>query len=150
MSLFAPGVARRAPRRTHGPVAGCRRAGFLAWLFCALMPALAPAAMPDPEPLLSPDTPRIEDPDRLVRLYLDAVDRGELVVLGQALDRSMIEPVRIEYAYDLFRRTTQIKVYSKLKRPRPLPDNPDCRILGVNAVLDDGRITEVESHVWMK
>jgi hypothetical protein len=32
----------------------------------------------------------------------------------------------------------------------PLPGQPDCRILGVSAVMEDGQITEIESHVWIE
>ena len=103
-----------------------------------------------PKHLSNLDRPEIEAPDPLVERYLEAVDRGELKLFGLTLARSMIVPAHIEYVYDLFSRTTRIKVYSNLKAPLPVPGQPDCKILGVGAVMEDGQITEIESHVWMK
>ena len=123
---------------------------FAVLLLCAAAPAAVQASLPLPPPLINPDTPRIEDPDTLVDRYLQAVDRGELVIFGQTLVRAMIVPARVEYVYELFSRRTRIKVYSNLKQPLPVPDQPECRILGVGAVMEDGHITEIESHVWMK
>ena len=106
--------------------------------------------MPTPGHPISHVTPRVEDPDDLVQRYLEAVDRGELVIFGQTLGRSMIVPARVEYAYELSSRTTRIKVFSNLKEPLPVPGQSDCRILGVGAAMEDGHITEIESHIWMK
>jgi hypothetical protein len=119
-------------------------------LLCGAGLDTARASVPVPRHLINPDTPRIEDPDALVGRYLEAVDRGELRVFGQKIDRAMIVPIRVEYVYDLPDRTMRIKVYSNLKQPLAMPDQPDCQILGVSAVMEEGVITEIESHVWMK
>lgn len=108
------------------------------------------ASVPLPKHLIDPGMPRIEDPDSLVDRFLQAVDRGELTVYGQTIDRSMLVPVRVEYVYELADRAMRIKVYSNLTAPLPVPGQADCRILGVSAVMEGGSITEIESHVWMK
>ncbi|MBW8371509.1 MAG: hypothetical protein K0M66_11160 [Thiobacillus sp.] len=123
---------------------------FAVFVLWSAAPETVQAALPVPKHLISPGTPGIEDPDYLVQRYLDAVDRGELKIFGQTLARSMIVPARVEYVYELSSRTTRIKVHSNLKEPLPVPGQPDCRILGVGAVLEDGIITEIESHVWIK
>lgn len=123
---------------------------FAALLLCAATPHAVQAALPVPKHLISPDTPRIEDPDDLAQRYLDAVDRGELKLFGQPLAGSMIVPARVEYVYELSSRATRIRVHSNLKQPLPVPRQPDCQILSVSAVMEDGHITEIESHVWIK
>lgn len=108
------------------------------------------ASVPVAKHLIDPGMPRIEDPGDLVDRFLQAVDRGELKVFGQTIDRPMLVPVRVEYVYELADRAMRIKVYSNLTAPLPVPGQDDCRILGVSAVMEDGSITEIESHVWMK
>jgi hypothetical protein len=123
---------------------------FAVLLLFGAVPETAHAALPPAKSLITPDARGIEDPDPVVQRYLDAVDRGELVIFGQTLARSMLIPARVEYVYELSNRTTRIKVYSDLKEPLAVPDQPDCKVLGVSAVLEDGIITEIESHVWIK
>ena len=150
MNTRVPHVGKSAPCPPCRFFASLMQPFFTMLLLCAAAPDAVQAAMSVPKHLISPETPRIEDPDSLVHHYLQAVDRGELVIFGQKLDRSMIVLVRIEYVYELASRTTRIKVYSNLKAPLPVPGQPDCQILGVSAVMEDGQITEIESHVWMK
>lgn len=123
---------------------------FAALLLCLTAGDAVLAAVDVPRHLISPDTPRIDDPQNVVQQFLQAVDRGELRVFGHTLDRSMIEPVRVEYVYDLTHRTTRLRVYSNLNRPLPVPGRHDCQIRGVGARMEDGILTEIESHVWMK
>jgi hypothetical protein len=136
-------VSPRVPGALMKPV-------FAVFLLCGAAPDAVQAALPVPKHLISPDTPRIEDPDYLVQRYLDAVDRGELKLFGQTLARSMIVPARVEYVYELSSRATRIKVHSNLKQPLPVPGQPDCRTLRVSAVMEDGHITEIKAHVWIK
>jgi hypothetical protein len=114
------------------------------------VPAAVRASTPVPKHLINPSIPKIEDPDSVVHRYLEAVDRGELEIFGQKVDRAMIVPTRVEYAYDLSSRETQIRVHANLKEPLPVPGRLDCQILSVSASLEDGHITVIESHVWMK
>ncbi|MBI1285073.1 MAG: hypothetical protein GC183_12140 [Thiobacillus sp.] len=123
---------------------------FLAWLLCAFVPGIVQASVSVPEHLIDPEQPRMEDPDTIVRRYLVAVDRGELEIFGQKLDRSMLTPVRVEYVYDLSSRTVRIRIHSNLKQPLPVPGQHDCQILSVGAEMEGGHITEIESHVWLK
>ncbi len=123
---------------------------FLAWLLCAFVPGIAQASVSVPDYLINSTAPKIEDPDTVVQRYLAAVDRGELEIFGMKLDRSMLNPVRVEYVYDLSGRTTRIKIHSNLKEPLPVPGQHGCQILSVDAEMEDGHITEIESHVWFK
>jgi hypothetical protein len=122
---------------------------FLAWLLFAFVSGAAQASVSVPEYLINPAAPKIEDPDTVVQRFLVAVERGELEIFGMKLERSMLNPVRVEYVYDLSSRTTLIKVHSNLKQPLPVPGQRGCQILSVGAVMEDGLITEIESHVWL-
>lgn len=100
---------------------------------------------------LAPDPVQhvFDEPREVVKIYLKAVERGELIVFDQPLDPSMISPVRVEYVYELDVARPRVKVYSELRQPMPVPGQEDCRIHGVGAVLDtDGTIIETEAHVW--
>jgi hypothetical protein len=138
-----------SPALTGRP-ASLVQAVFAVLLLSATAIESARASVPVPKHLTDPGMPRIEDPDSLVDRFLQAVDRGELTVYGQRIDRLMIAPVRVEYVYELADRAMRIKIYSNLNAPLPVPGRDDCRILGVSAVMEDGSITEIESHVWMK
>ena len=108
------------------------------------------ASVQVPEYLLDSKRPKIDDPDKLVHGFLDAVDRGELIIFGRRLARSMIIPVHVEYVYELASRVTRVKIYSNLKEPMSVPGRGDCQVLSVSVVMADGKIIEIESHVWMK
>lgn len=150
MSTRMPCLGSGAPRSLRSPPWGVTKPVFAVLLLCAAALDAVQASMPTPGHPISHAIPRIEDPDYLVQRYLEAVDRGELVIFGQTLARSMIVPARVEYAYELSSRTTRIRVYSNLKESLPVPGQSDCRILSVGAVMEDGHITEIESHIWMK
>jgi hypothetical protein len=99
---------------------------------------------------IDPSQPAIEDPDRLVDAFLKAVDRGELTIYGLTLTRERINPTQVEYVYDLLSRKTKLRIHATLKEPLRLPDQPGCRILCISAEMEDGRIVEIESHVWVE
>ena len=126
-----------------------RMRGIAAALLLAAPLAAGHAAVDVPGHLIDPGRPRLEDPDRLVQGFLEAVERGELKVFGRVLDRAMIVPARVEYVYELSTRTTRVKVHADLTQPLPVPDHPDCQVRSVSAVLEDGAIVETESHVWI-
>lgn len=93
--------------------------------------------------------PEFTKPGDVIRSYLKAVDRGELRVFDQRLERSMIVPKRVDYSYTLDNRVPTIKVYSKLKQPIPAHRIKGCEVRGVSSVLNvDGQILETEAHVW--
>jgi len=126
------------------------KSSLLAWLLFAFVSGAAQASVSVPEYLINPAAPKIEDPDTVVQRYLAAVDRGELEIFGMKLDRSMLNPVRVEYVYDLSSRTTRIKIHSNLKESLPVPGQHGCQILSVGAEMEGGHISEIESHVWLK
>ena len=150
MNACVPFVGKRTSRSLLGMSGDLMQPVFAVLLLFATAIETVQASVPVPKHLIDPDMPRIEDPGSLVDRFLQAVDRGELQVFGQRLDRSMIVPVRVEYVYALADRTMRIKVYSNLNAPMPVPGQDDCRILGVSAVMEEGTITEIESHVWVK
>ena len=150
MNTRVPCIGKSSARRFRMPSGAFLKAVLAVLLLCVAAPNAVQASVSTPKHLINLDRPEIEAPDTLVDRYLEAVDRGELKLFGHTLARAMIVPARVEYVYDLFSRTARIKVYSNLKAPLPVPGQPDCQILGVSAVMEDGQITEIESHVWMK
>ncbi len=114
----------------------------------ALNPGFAAVSVPGYG--IDPSQPTIEDPDRLVDAFLKAVDRGELTLHGQTLSREMLNPTQVEYVYDLLSRKTRLRIHATLKQPLTLPEHPGCRILCISAEMDDGRIIEIESHLWIE
>ena len=94
-------------------------------------------------------TSEFHEPHEVIEIYLKAVSRGELMVFGQQLTKSMLTPIRVEYVYELTNAIPRIKVYSELKTPLPVPAQADCKIRGVSAILNaDGRIVETQAHIW--
>jgi hypothetical protein len=98
--------------------------------------------------LTDPNRPHIAGAETVLKSYLDAVDRGELRTFGRRLERSELIPVRVEYIYQISSGTMEIKVYSDLKEPVPVPGQPGSKVLGVSSTMDDGKIVETESHIW--
>jgi hypothetical protein len=93
--------------------------------------------------------PQFQEPHEIVEIYFLAVGRGELVVFGRKLSKSMLIPISVEYVYDLRSAMPRVKVYSKLKQPMPVPGQESCKLRGVSAILDgEGRIIETEAHIW--
>ena len=93
--------------------------------------------------------PQFREPHEVVEIYLQAVDRGELVVFGRKLNKSMLVPVRDEYVYELKTVIPRVKVYSELKLPMPVPGQENCKLGGVSATLDaKGRIIDTQAHIW--
>lgn len=92
---------------------------------------------------------KIYEPDKVIELYFNAVDRGELIVFNQRFDKSMLTPIRVEYVYELKSAISKIKIYSDLKQSIPVPEQTNCKIRGISAILDaEGNIIETEAHVW--
>ena len=95
--------------------------------------------------------PQFQDPHGVVTVFLEAVARGELVVFDRTLDKGMLIPVRVEYAYGLDGTAPVIKVYVTLKQPLSLPGHETFVIHGVSTIIStDGRILEIISHVKMR
>jgi hypothetical protein len=91
------------------------------------------------------------DPHAVVAIYLKAVDRGELTVLDRRFDRSMITPTRVEYAFGLDSPIPIVKVYSELRQTMAVPNQEDCEVRGVSAIIDAaGKIVETAAHIWQR
>ena len=83
--------------------------------------------------------------------FLLAVDRGELILFGEILNRDEITPLRVELFLDLSNGSTTTKVYSDLKKPIILPDDPKFMVNSISAILSgDNHIAESEAHVMPK
>ena len=95
--------------------------------------------------------PEQVEPHDIIKLFIAAVERGELQVFGRRLDRSMIVPERVEYAYSVDSTVPLIKVYARLTPPIPAPNHKDCEIRAVSATMAvDGHNVDTEIHVWPK
>jgi hypothetical protein len=95
--------------------------------------------------------PSAPEPSAILAAFLEAVDRGELMVFEQRLGRSMIVPRRIEYLFGLEDFSLTVRVYADLREPMAVPGRTDCRARAVAAVVDpSGRIVDTEVHVWQE
>lgn len=99
---------------------------------------------------IDPNRPHIAGAETIVRDYLDAVDRGELRTFDRKLERDEIIPIRVEYNYQIATGTMEIKVYSNLKEPLVVPGQAGMVVRSVCSIVDDGKIVETESHVWIR
>lgn len=114
-----------------------------------LTSAYTPASLP-PCPLGAGAGSNFADPESVVRGYLAAVDRGELLSFERRLERADINPVRVQYNYLIASGTTETRVYSALKESMPVPGQPEYQVIGVCSAMEGGRIVETESHVLLK
>jgi hypothetical protein len=88
-------------------------------------------------------------PSKVIEIYLQAVDRGELLVFDKKIDRSVLIPRSVEYIYVIGYAKPRVKVYAELSRPLPLPGQDGYKIRAVSASLDtQGHIIKTEAHVW--
>lgn len=95
--------------------------------------------------------PEFQEPHKVIDVYYQAVDRGELIVFDRTLNKSMITPVSVEYVYRLNSAIPKVKVYSELKQPISVPGDENCELRGVSSILNaNGRIVETEAHIWSK
>lgn len=114
-----------------------------------LTSAYTPAGLP-PYPVGTGPGANFADPESVVRGYLEAVDRGELLSFERRLERGDINPVRVQYNYMIASGALETRVYSALKKPLPVPRQPEYQVIGVCSAIDNGRIVETESHVLIK
>jgi len=103
-----------------------------------------------PEQPATLDTPELHDNHEIVRIFMEAVKRGELVVLGQQVNQDMLRPVRVIYTYELNKTTPEISIYSVINPPLD-PGIPDAELHAVSvSIHPDGSILEVSAHIWPK
>jgi hypothetical protein len=87
------------------------------------------------------------DPAQVIKVYLEAVGRGELMIFEKPVTRSMLKPERVEYVYTLDSRLPRVSVFSTLTVSLPFPDMPDLQVQGVTGFLDrKGRIIDSTIH----
>ena len=90
----------------------------------------------------------IHKPLEIIKIFYNAVDRGELVVFEQKLNKSMITPIRVEYVYELNGTLPTVNVYSEPKIPIPIRLHEGIKLRGISSIIDsDGRIIEIRAHV---
>ena len=87
-------------------------------------------------------------PQAYAALFMRAVERDSLLVMGQRVDSAVLRPVRVEYVYALDGSPPLVQVYAVLKLPMELGELPGCEVGGVTAVMTlDGTIVEVQAHI---
>lgn len=109
----------------------------------------ASALIPDNSTTVVP--PEVQDKYKIVRLFLKEVDRGKVILFGRRFDRSMLNPTRVEYVYDLNTDTPEIRVYSEVTKPMAIPGIDTCELRAVSAVMSPaGKIITIRVHLWPK
>ena len=89
------------------------------------------------------------EPLKIIEIFYKAVDRGELIVFEQILDRTVLIPLRVEYVYELDGSKPIVKIYSEIKKPMPIAEHGGILLRGISAILDgDGHIIEIRAHVF--
>lgn len=92
--------------------------------------------------------PVFTKPYEVVRIFLEAVKRGELIVFEYTLTPEMVIPERVDYSYKLDSPTPTITIYSSMIKPMVFPQFQDLAIYGVSASMDaEGVIFETKAHV---
>ena len=119
------------------------------FFFVLLIMATANARVLDAPPGYTPHS--LKTPQQVIAIFLEAVDRGELNMFGKLLSRKDINPIRVEYVYELDQSTPMIMIYSEFTKPQSIPGQTDCSVKAISAVMDnEGRIVDSILHVWPK
>lgn len=96
------------------------------------------------------DSTGFHNKHEVVRLFIDAVKRGELVVLGQQISHDMLMPIKVIYTYELNKAIPEISIYSVINPPLD-PGIPEAELHAVSvSIHPDGSILDIRSHVWPK
>ena len=98
----------------------------------------------------STNTIKLENhqPKEIIDVFLKAVDRGELIVFEQTIDKSILIPLRVEYVYELNGSQPTVKIYSEIKKLIRIPGHEGIRLRGISAIIDGvGHIVEIRAHV---
>jgi len=114
---------------------------------CAPQPPTKPQAR-DVEPIaVAPIPYPAIDPQKVIRAFMNAVARGELIVFGESLAGDALDPRQVEYIYTLDAQLPTVRVYAVLNQPFPIPGAPSVRATAVTGVLDRaGRIVDSIVH----
>ena len=109
-------------------------------------PALATSA--EYPPCETETLMQLPRPQFFAMMFMQALERDSLLVMGRRLDSVQLRPVRIEYVYALNGSPPLVRVYAVLKLPMELDQFPGCEVGGVTAVMTlDGTIVEVQAHI---
>jgi hypothetical protein len=86
--------------------------------------------------------------DEVIVIFLEAVDRGELIVFDNIIPRSMLDPVQVKYLYSYNEDEPSISIFSLLKQPLKIPGMDGCTAGGIEVLLDaDGTIIDSSVHI---
>lgn len=102
------------------------------------------------EPKLSSETvlpyPKI-NVSEVFRIFLRAVDLGQMQLFDKTMTREMLHPLKVEYIYTREDLYPTVNVYSELFEPISLPAVPDIYIIAVSGIMDvNGNIIESIAH----
>jgi hypothetical protein len=108
------------------------------------------AAVNVPGYWIDPSQPAIEDPDRLVDAFLESGGswRTDDIRAHPRAGDDQSHSGRI--------RLRPLEPQDQTQDPRHAQgsthaaDHPGCRILCISAEMEDGRIVEIESHLWIE
>lgn len=93
-------------------------------------------------------SPEDRAPHDVVKVFLKAVDRGEVVVFGHTLKRASLIPLRVEYMYELADLSASVKIFATLIHPISVPELQSMKVFEISATLDpEGKVTEVSVFV---
>ena len=88
------------------------------------------------------------DTEKIFKLFLKAVEKGQLIVFDKIIDKESIKPLSVEYVYKADVSSPTVKVYSLLNKTMHHPTVPSYQIKGITAIIDQhGEIIETIVHV---
>ena len=91
---------------------------------------------------------KFHNPIKTLDVFFRAVNRGELIVFDQKIEKYLLIPMQVEYIYKFDGSKPLVKIYSELKYPIYIPQQTEIKLRGISAILNDtGHIIEVSAHV---
>lgn len=88
------------------------------------------------------------NPINTLDIFYQAVNRGELIIFGQKIEKSLLIPMQVEYIYKFDGTKPFVKIYSELKYDVSIAQHPEIKLRGISAVLNNsGHIIETSAHV---
>jgi hypothetical protein len=115
---------------------------------CLLPVAPAQATSAEYPPCETETLMQLPRPQFYATMFMHAVERDTLIVMGCRVDSALLRPVRIEYVYALDGSPPLVQVYAVLKLPMELEAFPGCQVGGVTAVMTlDGDVIEIQAHI---
>ena len=82
----------------------------------------------------------------MVDIFLEKVDKGEVLILERKLSRSDLQPCKVAYIHDTSDNSFTIHLYFKLKTKILMPGSEDLYIDGITVITDEnGSITRIST-----